>query len=95
MLKQLVMPAHQEFGPAETVRLTPITYREFTKLDLWFGASDMAYAEFLRHNKLADLADYNEEVLAIAQLVVTAGDYHLEFNPTGTEDGWITVPPMP
>lgn len=93
MLKKLFVPAG-EHGPAVTILLTPIFYQEFMALDLWSGASDMAYAEFLRHNELADPADYDEEVLKISYFILTEGEYHLEFNPSGDDNGWITVPPM-
>jgi len=43
--------------------ITPLTYAEFVKLELWSGASDMAYAAWLRHNKLHEISSFDIDAL--------------------------------
>lgn len=59
--------------------LTPITFEEFEKLGKWAGGSDIAFSQFLRHNKFHEVCEdamhpYVEEALRSAIIVIEEGE---------------------
>lgn len=58
------------FSDGEAVQLSPITCNEFMAIDLWYGASDMAFDAWLRKNKLSEARDFNEEALSSAKFMM-------------------------
>jgi len=72
--------------------LSPLTYAEFMSLDLWGdGSSDMAFAQWLRHNKLREIDDFNEEALSDSVIVIEFTQRDYEFNPSGDKVTWIKL----
>jgi hypothetical protein len=56
--------------PGEGAELSPLTLEEFTKLDKWAGTNDLAYREFLKHNRFHELESFTSETMNAASLVI-------------------------
>lgn len=67
-----------EFEDGSTAELSPITYLEFMAIDEWYGSSNAAFEEFLRHNKLTEICDFRNDQKVIWRF--EPGDRTLEFN---------------
>ena len=59
------------FEDGEEIELPPISYDEFTAIDLWRGASDSEYAKWLSHNGYVEAEDYKDAVLLSASIRIS------------------------
>jgi hypothetical protein len=57
MRKFLVFPDGHEY------ELSPLTFDEFTALDRWVGGNDIAFREFLSHNKFHEIDDFDQKII--------------------------------
>lgn len=80
------------FKDEQRHEISPLSYREFMALDLWGCASDMAFAAWLRHNRLVEIEDFTHEALAESDIEVHLTSRQYEVNPTGDGDTWIALP---
>lgn len=77
MRKFLICPGNTEY------ELTPLSYDEFVKLNLWTGGSDLAYAAWLRANNLHELDSFRAEVINNGIIELRDGTREFVFDPTG------------
>jgi hypothetical protein len=83
------MRKYIKFSDNTMHELSSLTYDEFISLDLWTGASDIAFASWLSHNKLSELDSFNDETKSDSVIVVEIAHRSFEFNPSGDEKTWI------
>ena len=83
-----------KFDDGELVELSPINYKEFMAIDLWYGGSDLAYNAWLHKNGYKDPLDYREEALETATFIVTLEPIDPNrFLFSVEEDVWIPYTP--
>jgi hypothetical protein len=54
--------------------LSPLTFEEFDQYNHWSGANDIAFDQFLRHNKFHELEDFHRDVVMVAKIVLEPGE---------------------
>jgi hypothetical protein len=91
MRKFIVFADDANLGPASRHEITPINYIEFMALDLWSGASDMAFAAFLRKNNLVEVDDFNDESLKNSSLAIEFTNRSYLVNPSGDGETWVML----
>jgi len=63
--------------------LTPLTFNEFEKYGKWTSANDVAFSQFLRHNKFHDLEDFSEGLeLMQAKIELREGEPRIDWSVT-------------
>jgi hypothetical protein len=81
-----------KFTDSTTIyELSPLIYAEFMSLDLWGGASDMAFDQWLRHNTLRELDDFNEDARSDSVIIVDLTHRDYAFNPSGDAVTWVKL----
>ena len=65
------------FADGTKNELSPLTYNEFMNLELWTGASDMAFDMWKRKNDLHEIDDFWDHVVEAAHIEIelTVRDY--------------------
>lgn len=79
------------FKDGQRYEISPVDYREFMALDLWQGASDMAFVAWLRHNQLVQIEDFTDEALAESDIEIHLTFRQYDVNPSGDGDTWIAL----
>jgi len=78
-----------EFGKASRHEISPLNYLEFIALDMWAGASDTAFATWLRYNRLVEVRDYNSDALEHSTIELDFNNARTyKFNPSGDGETW-------
>ena len=83
------MRKYVKLADGQELNISPITYQEFMILNLWTGASDMAWEAFLRRNGFEDPRDYRDETLKGSVFLIDQfySVNELEFARSYNDDG--------
>lgn len=80
------------FSDGKRFTLSPLTYDEFVKLNLWDGGSDSAWNRWCWHNGYVQLGDYKPEYLRTARIKIDlAAVLDPEFNLSGDDMTWVKL----
>jgi hypothetical protein len=71
--------------------ISPLSYAEFMSLNLWNGASDIAFKQWLNHNNLIEVDDFNADALEQAVILINLTTRKYEVNPKGDEITWVEL----